>query len=178
MSRKLTRQQFDLALSWLRRQDPPLVLPFGATPGEYPGGERHTFTEDAWLLYRWNPPGFIAYPDDAWDENASPMPTWSMLLQAVGPAELAQAQHAAIAEIHELCQRKITVAYGATNLTDEMLLRLRDGETANQNTERDRLRGLFRARRDAINAAATAAAVKRLLTAARRDSFWAPPAAD
>ena len=174
----MNRAQFDLALNWLQEQDPPLALPFNITPGEEHGGDAPTFTEETWDLYQWNPPGSIPYPADAWDADASAKPTWAMLQAALAPAELAQAQHAAIAELHELCQRKITANYGATGPQEEVFLRLRDGETTAQNTERDRLRTLYRARRDAINGAATPAAVESLLTAALADSFWAPPADD
>ena len=171
----MTRAQFMLALNYLRAQEPPLSLPFNAEPGEEPGGEAPTFTEATWNDYRWNPPG-ASYPDSAFDETASAKPTWAMLQAAVAPAELAQVQRRAVGDLKTLCRRKITAAYGATNLDDEVLLRLRDGETADQNTERDRLRTLYRARRDAINGAATTTAVESLLTAALADSFWAPPA--
>ena len=174
----MNRAQFDLALNWLRGQDPPLILPFNAAPGEEPGGNAPTFTAETWEQYQWNPPGPLPVPEGAFDESASPKPTWAMIQAALAPAELAQAKDRAIAELHKLCRRKITAAYGATSLDDEVLLRLCDGETADQNTERDRLRTLYRARRDAINAAATTAAVESLLTAALADSFWAPPAAD
>ena len=174
----MNRAQFDLALNWLREQDPPLILPFNAAPGEEPGGDAPTFTAETWEQYQWNPPGSQAYEVGAFDDGASAKPTWAMIQAALAPAELAQAKGWAIAELHELCQRKITAAYGAASLDDEVLLRLRDGETAAQNTERDRLRTLHRARRDSINAAATTAAVESLLTAALADSFWAPPADD
>ena len=108
------------------------------------------------------------------DDSAGPKPTWAMLQAAVAPAELAQAQQGAVAELDALCRRKITMAYGESSLNDEMLLRLRGGETADQNTERDRLRTLFKTRRVAINAAPTAA-VESLLASALADSFWAPP---
>ena len=176
----MTREQFVLALAHLRGLDgeSPLKLPHGVLPGELPGGDAVTFTAETWEAYQWNPPGLGAYAADDTDDSADPKPTWAMLQAAATPAELAQAQRRAVGELKTLCRRKITAAYGATSLDDEVLLRLRDGETAEQNTERDRLRGLFRARRDAINAATTAAAVESLLTAALADSFWAPPADD
>ena len=173
----MTREQFVLALAHLRGLDgeSPLKLPHGVLPGELPGGDAVTFTAETWEAYQWNPPGLGAYAADDTDDSADPKPTWAMLQAAIAPAELAQAQRRAVGELKPLCRRKITAAYGATSLNDEMLLRLRDGETAEQNAERDRLRGLFRARRDAVNAATTAAAVESLLTAALADSFWAPP---
>ena len=171
----MNREQFDLALHRLQEQDPPLILPYGATPGEKPGGEVPTFTAATWAAYRWNPPGVAHYDGQPVDSGASAKPTWAMLQAALGPAELAQVQGAAIRELHNLCQRKITAAYGATSLNDEMLLRLRNGEATAQNTERDRLRGLFQTQKTAINGAATAAAVESLLTVARADAFWAPP---
>ena len=176
----MNREQFKLAINWLRQQhqDPPFKLPFDAMPGEPPDGDEIVFTEDTWNSHRWNPPGAVAYPPDTFDADASPKPTWAMLVAAVAPAELAQARERAIADLKALCRRKITAAYGATSLNDEMLLRLRNGETAAQNTERDRLRVLFQMQKTAINAATTTAAVEGLLAAARADAFWAPPAAD
>ena len=177
MTSQISRDQFDLAIAWMREQEPPLLLPFNAAPGEAEGGEAPTFTEETWDAYRWNPPG-ASHPAGEFDYTASAKPTWAMLQAAVASAELAQAKDRAIAELHELCRRKITAAYGAASLDDEVLLRLRSGETAKQNTERDRLRNLFRTQKTAINGAATTAAVESLLTAALADSFWAPPAAD
>ena len=174
----MNRAQFVLALAHLRGLDgeSPLKLPHGVLPGELPGGDAVTFTADTWEAYQWNPPGLGAYAVDDWDDSADPKPTWAMLQAAVAPAELAQAQRCAVGELKTLCRRKITAAYGATSLDDEVLLRLRDGETADQNTERDRLRGLFQTQKTAINGATTTAAVESLLTAALADSFWAPPA--
>ena len=174
----MNREQFVLALAHLRGLDGelPLKLPHGVLPGELPGGDAVTFTAETWEAYQWNPPGLGAYATDS-DDSADPKPTWAMLQAAVAPAELAQAQQGAVAELDALCRRKITMAYGESSLNDEMLLRLRGGETADQNTERDRLRALFKTRRAAINAAPTAAAVESLLASALADSFWAPPAA-
>ena len=171
----MNREQFDLALHRLQEQDPPLILPYGASPGEEPGGGLPTFTAATWAAYRWNPPGVARYDGQPVDSGASAKPTWAMLQAALGPAELAQAQRAAIRELHNLCQRKITANYGATGPQEEIFLRLRNGETAAQNTERDRLRGMFQTQKTAINGAATTAAVESLLTAARADAFWAPP---
>ena len=174
----MNREQFVLALAHLRGLDgeSPLKLPHGVLPGELPGGDAVTFTAETWEAYQWNPPGMGAYAADDSDDSAGPKPTWAMLQAAVAPAELAQAQQGAVTELDALCRRKITTAYGESSLNDELLLRARGGETADQNTERDRLRALFKTRRAAINAATTTAAVKRLLTAALADSFWAPPA--
>ena len=171
----MNRAQFDLALNYLRGQDPPLILPFGATPGEEPGGDAPTFTAETWDLYQWNPPGPLPVAEGAFDESASAKPTWAMLQAAVASAELAQAKDRAIAALHELCRRKITSAYGALSHEEEVHLRLRRGETTAQNTERDRLRGLHETQEAAINAAPTPAAVETLLVAARADAFWAPP---
>ena len=174
----MNRAQFDLALNWLRSQDPPLILPFGISPGEQPGGNAPTFTEETWNAYRWNPPGGIAYPPDAWDEDASDKPAWIELLAALGPAQLESAQRAALRELHDLCKRKITAAYGAGSVDEEMFLRLRNGETDAQNAERDRLRALYASQKAAIETAASPEVVAQLLTAALADSFWTPPPPD
>ena len=173
----MNREQFVLALAHLRGLDgeSPLKLPHGVLPGELPGGDVVTFTADTWEAYQWNPPGLGAYAADDSDDSAGPKPTWAMLQAAVAPAELAQAKDRAIAELHELCRRKITANYGVASVEEETFLRLRDGETTAQNTERDRLRGLFQTQKTAINGATTTAAVESLLTAALVDSFWAPP---
>ena len=172
----MNREQFVAAINWLRRQDPPLVLPFNIMPGEKPGGNALTFTRTTWKRYAWNPPGTLPFDDDAWDDAASPKPTWTMLQQALTPAELARAQGAALKELDNICMRKIIVQYGASSLEQEILLRLRNGQTPEQDAERDRLRGVCQRHESAIRAATTTAAVIRLQTAAKRDSFWAPPA--
>lgn len=174
----MNREQFKLAINWLRQQyqDPPFKLPFDAMPGETPDGDEIVFTEDTWNSHRWNPPGAVAYPPDTFDADAGPKPTWAMLTAAVASAELAQAKDRAITALHELCRRKITANYGVASVEEETFLRLRDGETTAQNTERDRLRNLFQTQKIAINGATTTAAVESLLTAALADSFWAPPA--
>ena len=171
----MTKIEFNLALQYLLSQTPPLVLPYGLTPGEVAGGGVPNFTADTWNAYRWNPPGVPNYDGQAVDPAASAKPTWAELQAALPLAQLAEAKNLAIAQIHAFCQNKITANYGVSGLDAEILLRLRDGETAAQNTERDRLRGLFQTQKTAINAATTTAAVKRLLTAALADSFWAPP---
>ena len=175
----MNRQQFDLALNWLQSQDPPLVLPFGLTPGEQPGGAVLTFTAETWNDYRWNPPGTKAYEEGAFDADASAKPTWAMLQASLGPAQLEQARRGALAELHDICKRKVTTqAYGVASAEEELFLRLRGGETDAQNAERDRLRGLYQTQKAAIEAADSPEAVAALLTAALADSFWAPPAAD
>lgn len=171
----MTQDQFILALNHLMATNPPLVLPYGLTPGESPGGAIPTFTAKTWDEYGWNPPGVPHYAGQPADPAASAKPTWAMLQAALAPAELAQAQVLAIAQLHELCHRKITANYGVKTSQEEIFLRLRDGATLAQNTERDRLRTLYRTRRDAINAATTPAAVETLIVAARADAFWAPP---
>ena len=173
----MNRIEFDLVINYLTEETPALVLPYGYTPGELPGGGRPPFTATTWAAYRWNPPGVAHYDGLAADRGASAKPTWARLQAAVAPAKLAQAKRRAVGELKTLCQAEITAAYGAASLNDEILLRLRAGETTAQNTERDRLRGLYQTQKTAINAATTTAAVKRLLTAALADSFWAPPAA-
>ena len=173
----MNRAQFDLALNWLRSQDPPLVLPFGISPGEQAGGNAPTFTEETWNAYRWNPPGGIAYPQNEWDEEASDKPTWHELLAALGPAQLEIAQRAALGELRALCKRKITAAYGAATVEEEMFLRLRAAETDAQNAERDRLRELHASAAAALKNAASPEVVAELLRAARADAYWAPPSA-
>lgn len=174
----MTREQFVLALAWLRGLDgeAPLKLPHGVSPGELRGGGAVTFTAETWEAYQWNPPGTLAYAADDTDDSADPKPTWAMLQAALPAAQLAAAQSTARRNLRSLCKHKITAAYGVPHAEDELFLRLRSGETDAQNAERDRLRALFRARRAAINAATTTAAVESLHAEALADSFWAPPA--
>lgn len=170
----MNRAQFELAITWWRGQDPPLILPFGSMPGEGPGGDAPNFTRETWDAYRWNPPA-TSHPDGVRDDTASPKPTWAMLLEILPQAELAQARQTAIVKLHAVCHRCVITAYGASSLHEEILLRLRQGHNRAQDAERDRLRALFHSRKAAINAATTPAAVKNLLTQALANSFWAPP---
>lgn len=171
----MTRDEFDLALRHIQINGSPLIVPYGLAPGAKPGGAVPTFTEKTWKKYRWNPPGVANYNGQPVDSTASTKPTWAMLQAALAPAKLVQARHAALDEIDDICQRKIIAAYGVTSMDKEILLRLRNGETPAQNTERDRLRGLHETQEAAINAATTPAAVETLIAAARADAFWAPP---
>ena len=170
----MTRDEFDLALRHLQSNDPPLILPYCLAPGAKPGGAVPTFTEKTWKKYRWNPPGTTNYNGQPVDTAASAKPTWAMLQAALAPAKLAQARDAALAELDDLCQKKIIAAYGVTNLQEEILKRLRNAETPAMNTENHRLRMLHTTQETAINSATTPAAVETLIVAARADAFWAP----
>lgn len=172
----MNRAEFELALNWLQAADPPLILPFAAMPGEYPGGEVVIFTEATWdNEYRWNPPSIHDFSNGDFDADASPKPSWAMLQAALAPAQLAQARRAALGELDDICQKKIIAAYGAKNLKEEILKRLRNAETQDMNTENYRLRRLHTTQEVAINAATTAAEVETLIVAARAAAFWAPP---
>ena len=172
----MNREEFELALSWLQAATPPLILPFGAMPGESPGGAAVTFTQATWdNEYRWNPPSIHDFSNGDFDATASTKPSWAMLQAALAPAQLAQARRAALNELDDICQRKIIAAYGVTNLEEEILKRLRNAETPAMNTENYRLRMLHTTQEAAINAATTPSAVETLIIAARADAFWAPP---
>ena len=171
----MNRAEFDLALRHLQRQAPPLILPYAARPGESSGGDIVTFTSETWASYQWNPPGTPHYAGQPPDPAASPKPTWAAIQAALPQAELEQSKEQAIAGLRSLCHHKIIANYGAKDFQGEVYLRLRNGHTAAQDTERDRLKGLFQAREVAINAATTTAAVERLRVAATADSFWVPP---
>lgn len=172
----MNREQFKLAINWLRQQDPPFKLPFNAMPGELEDGEEIAFTEDTWNSHRWNPPGAVVYAPGVRDPAAGAKPTWAQLTAALAQAELAQARDRAVAEVRQLCRRKITTqGYEQKTEVEEIFFRLRGGATTAQDAERERLRGVCAARETAINAATTAAAVERLLAESQSDSFWATP---
>ena len=175
----MNRDQFDAAIDHLRRQSPPLVLPYALAPGELPGGGVPTFTAATWRKYRWNPPGVPGYDNEEPDPAASAKPTWAMIQAALSPAQLAQAKQSALDEVSSICRAKITtIAYGVGSFDKEVLLRLRNGHHASQDRERDRLRALCTTRENAIESATTVAAVEGLIAPCRAADFWKPPPAN
>ena len=174
----MTKNQFILALNHLMAETPPLVLPYGLTPGEAPGGAIPTFTAKIWGEYVWNPPGVPHYAGQPADPAASAKPTWAMIQAALAPAELEQAKTLAVNELRSFCQYKITTeAYGVSNIQEEIFLRLRNGHHATKDRERERLQMLCKTREAAIQSATTVAAVEGLIAAARAADFWKPPPA-
>ncbi len=142
--------------SWLVEHE-GLILPHGIRPG------KRTFTEEEWAECRWNPPvvNFEVADDDPlveFDTGASSKPLWSTLLAG---------QHGALVvfktgELRLEGSRRIMEAYGETSLDDEIQLRLRDGHTPSQDTERERLRGKYAEIKRKLEKATTADAVRAI----------------
>ena len=131
------------AFHYLEAED-RIVFPHGFVPGSCVGGCSSEFTSATWAAYDWDTVGGV-FPDiTAADPAASPKPSWSQLLAARKAAEVKQlrAQHSKALKAE--CERRIMAAYGETTLNDEILLRLRNGHTAAQDVERDRLRARYR----------------------------------
>ena len=77
------------------------------------------------------------------DLTASPKSYWSVLLTHVTPTMRTRLLLGRLQHLRAECKRRITFVYGETRFEDELVKCLR-GDTATQNAERDRLRGICR----------------------------------
>ena len=149
-----------------------LILPYGLFPGSYPGGndEKIFESKEAWDAYVWNPPQYSGLEGDP-DPRASSKPEWEEL-EVVGMLEhLSQARTDKLRLLKSECEIRITRAYGEMNTRDELFLRLRGGQTAKQDAERERLRAKY----IEIKTTIQNASLKQLQSLdLNADGLWAP----
>ena len=115
-------------------------MPYGLDPGSTPGGWNPPLKKTAWDAYQWNPPEYMSNEHPVLDPDASEKPTWQEIIAVIELAQLPIIRKRRLRELRRECQKRISIAYGETVLEDEILKRLRNGHTAEQDTERDRLR--------------------------------------
>ena len=142
----MTIDQFQIGINELVANG--LILPHGINPASYPGGtvEAVCTSWARWRKYGWNPPEFMTVTDELLQEfgdtdwDASPKPSWQDIRKAYETSVPKLRRIELAKEIREETQRRIIIVYGADDLNDEILIRLRGEESAYQNAERDRLR--------------------------------------
>jgi len=137
--------EFQLVINRLVRVN-GLRLPWMTMPGSFPGGVANpAITEATWEAYIWQDPENV-------DPDASDKPSWDDLVANLVHVNESRAWGRTTRAIDSEERRRITEAYGARNLEEEVLYRLR-GATPEQDAERDRLHavaeGLRRRLRDA-----------------------------
>ena len=97
---------------------------------------------EEWVIDHTGPPPAVLRPTLAVvhpvDAAADPKPPWATVERWALRSALVPAM---VAEARKECQRRITAAYGARDLTGEMLRRLR-GADPDADAERDRLRAV------------------------------------
>ena len=138
MASSMTSGELQLALNYMIRNS-GLKLPYDFLPGMEPGEWNPPLTEDEWNTYQWNPPSLLPMYSEA-DSTASEKPTWQEIVDAVVLATLISILRVKLQELRQECQNRICLNYGENTLNDEILKRLRNGHTAEQDTERERLR--------------------------------------
>lgn len=153
----LTQQEAIAGLDLLVQRG--LTLPYGLQPGMYPGGWQSGVitSRSRWEQYNtatlWNPPGFLKHLDDYTDAdtNAGTAPTWDELRAAAVEATtintavaFAASKADKLIELKDKTRMRIANAYGETTFYEEVELRLRDGQTEEQDTERERIRTKYR----------------------------------
>ena len=79
------------------------------------------------------------------DPTASGKPTWGEIVSASSAFYLTGLLTDILNHLKYECQRRIVLQYGADDIQDEILLRLRNEHTPAQDTERDRLRLRYKA---------------------------------
>lgn len=132
------------AISWMELHK-GLVVPHGLPPGSVVGGLEDSFTAETWAAYDWDTVGGAFSGITEPDPTASPKPTWGQITAAQRSASRSDLLTRVRRELADACRRRITAAYGERTLDDEILLRLRAGQTSAQDTERDRLRSRYKA---------------------------------
>ena len=145
----LTLEQFQTGIYELVRGG--LILPHGVFPTSRPGGIVPAVCTSwvQWRKYEWNPPEFLPVEESFFqdysdsDINASPKPLWQEIRKAYEVAVPRLLREDLTQQLRDECRRRITLAYEVDNTEDEIFLRLREGHTSEQNTERDRLLALY-----------------------------------
>ena len=107
--------------------------------------------EESWNAYQWNPPEYSRYI--ASDPSASAKPTWQQITDSLVSVQLIEIRTHQLSEIRGECRGRICDNYGETSIENEILKRLRNGHTAAQDTERDRLRAKYTTIKSTIEAA-------------------------
>lgn len=111
-----------------------LKLPGGVLPGTTSGTLDTVFTPAQWE----------AYP---WTGSTSPKPSWRDLQEADQIAETRDWWTEHCRALDRQAQARIRHAYAVETEAEEWHLRLRGGQTPAQDTERDRLREIYRAQK-------------------------------
>lgn len=128
------------------------ALPAPTSDGVYPAGWASVFPGSVtWAIARRRKAVTAQQALSDRDPSASQKPTWKKLETAFGPAMLIVHRGRLRLEIREETRRRITLGYGEASWQDEMELRARGGETAQQDTERDRLRARYAALRTSLD---------------------------
>lgn len=135
----------DISAALALLEEEGLRLPHGLPPGSYPGGCDQRFTAATWAEYAWETVGGRFPRISAADQAASAKPSWAVVTAAARRASLEGARSAAAERLRVECRSRITSAYGETSWHDEIEARLRGGSTPQQDAERDRLRGRYKA---------------------------------
>ena len=139
---RFTGKQINMAIGHLIASD-GLRLPHGIWPDQTESGRQ--LREAEWDEVEWNPPGLWKHIHrfSAADPDASPKPSSGEMQAALDVAALAGLRQATIAALRAECRRRVTLAYAAGDWQSEVETRLRGEQTAEQDTERDRLRAVF-----------------------------------
>ena len=144
--------------------------PYGFAPGSNPGGMTVITTKAEWDSYQWNPPGFlpeIMVPDP----DALPKPTWATLVAAASAQDVVVVAAQKLQALRQDCHVRIIKAYGSDSFDDEVGLRLRQGQTAEQDAERERLRTKYAEIKGNIEATTTVVALDAIVVDS--DETWA-----
>ena len=130
-----------------------LVLPYGLLPGTYAGGIDSMFDEEMWAIYQWESP---AGSEGLEPGDMSSKPSWYDIVVATSRAEQADLRRDITKELNAKANRSINIAYGTTNNTDEIFMRLSNEQDEANDEERIRLLEVCRSQKRAIAGMTTA----------------------
>ena len=148
-------------------------FPHGQTPGAEVGGFVNVgIDKETWDAYREDPPEFLPHITDL-DPEADPKLSYEQLEAAAAKANPEFHKRRLDRVLRTECRRRIIEAYGARNAEHEIQKRLRGDTTPEQDTERDRLRQVYRTLKDNLDGMDMAALESFDAT---DDAHWAKPA--
>lgn len=171
----MTHDEFVTAIRYLEGEAGHAVWPGAMAPMArelhpsdggpvYAGRQEWPEDEASWTAYQYNPPQFAPLLVPAADARPEvrDKPTWEQLQLAAATGALEEARTELLQQLRVECELQIQLAYEARDAWDELHLRLRGDATDEQDTERDRLRTLYRGYRAQVTAATTVAALRQL----------------
>ena len=153
-------------VGWYVRDNDNIIFPYGEDISYISFGSEYIVEED-WKAYWWNPP--FTLQNKKPDPNASEKPTWQMLLNAMNALRKNDFRDLHTQNLKMECKKRIIENYDADDLEDEILKRLRNDVTSEQDMKRDRLRTKYQQQKAWV-ASATQAQLETYDPTA--DSLW------
>ena len=157
-----------------------VTLPYGVTPGSFPGGIDSEFTEREWAQYQWNPPQGLAHVSEYADVDTGPKVSakfsWQQIMWADGVAELKETRADCLRQLDGIGTARIAELYhpdAARDRNKEWQVRLSGVDLTAQDAERAQIIEVYRTLKADIERASTLAELTGIKV--RRDAAGLGP---